>query len=126
MNPADIGPDALRRYGWPLMVAGKFADLGATWYALTTVSWAVESNPLPAMAYGAFGIAGLIILNAVALVIVTVTVEFGAAYLERQDAPELHVALVYLVGYWFPGAFWVLISVVNVNRIQMAQSALGL
>lgn len=117
---------AVKHYGWWLMVTGKLADLGVTWYALVAIPAFIEGNPLPAIAYEFYGVLGLVVLNGLAIVTVTLAVEIGTEYLRRRGTKVFHRTMVAVLGYWAPGLLWSVVAISNLSKVQQAQSALGL
>lgn len=121
-----LDAEQYREYGWGLMVIGKCGDLATTWYALVSIPTFIEGNPLPAMAYGAYGVLGLVLLNGLAILAVTIVTEAGSEYLRRRDAGQLATQSVFIVGYWLPGLFWLFVTYSNAQAVSQAQAVLGL
>lgn len=113
-----------QHYGWLIMVSGKFADLGTTWYALVTFPMFIEGNPIPAVAYQRYGPLGLILLTALALMLLTIVVEAGNEYCRRRGASRKARELVFILGYWVPGLFWMAIAFYNLVTFSRAVDVL--
>lgn len=116
----NLATEDYHRYGWWLMVTGKCADLGSTWYALTAVPFIVEGNPLPALAYGGYGILGLVALNFMAIYILTIVVELGGGYV--GDEGRITRELIPVLGYWLPGLWWLFVSYSNYKVVTAGQA----
>lgn len=112
--------DEYQHYGWLIMVSGKVADLGTTWYALVTFPMFIEGNPIPAVAYQRYGILGLIVLNGLALALITIAVEAGHEFMKRREASRKARELVFILGYWVPGLFWVMVAFNNLVTFSRA------